>query len=510
MKKIKVLGPPGTGKTFTLLNYVRDYIKKGTPLNRIGYFAFTKKAAYNARDTFLENKEFKDVSFNLKKKDLKFFQTLHSFSFHVLGLTEDRVMQPEHYEDIGRLTNVRVKYTKYDDMESNGYLTCDSEYFQLINKSRVKDILVETEFNTNEYSRKIDYQILKHIDINLQNYKQKNNLIDYTDMINKFIKESYKSPTFDVIFIDEAQDLSPIQWKMFNILKTKTNNIFMAGDDDQAIFAWAGADVNRFINEPADNEFLDESRRVPQAVQKIANKWISRIPENKRIDKTWEPRKDKEKNIIEGHQEAIYSLDNVNLFKDNWLILARTNSKILKIEKELRDKNLYYETKNGKSHDVRLYKSILNWTRWNKGESITLPECKDIFDYLDFDFNEKSFEKKKLINIEDAGFSRGSVWFDMFTEANANEKLYIRTMLSSGEKLSLPARIKLQTIHVTKGGEAMNVILALDNTSKIRNSVANSLEKQYEEHRIFYVGATRAKQNLYLLKAKIERYGYQE
>ena len=48
MKKIKVLGPPGTGKTFTLLNYVRDYIKKGTPLNRIGYFAFTKKAAYNA------------------------------------------------------------------------------------------------------------------------------------------------------------------------------------------------------------------------------------------------------------------------------------------------------------------------------------------------------------------------------------------------------------------------------------------------------------------------------
>ena len=56
----------------------------------------------------------------------------------------------------------------------------------------------------------------------------------------------------------------------------------------------------------------------------------------------------------------------------------------------------------------------------------------------------------------------------------------------------------------------MNVILALDNTSRIRNSMANSLEKQYEEHRIFYVGATRAKQNLYLLKAKIERYGYQE
>ena len=48
----------------------------------------------------------------------------------------------------------------------------------------------------------------------------------------------------------------------------------------------------------------------------------------------------------------------------------------------------------------------------------------------------------------------------------------------------------------------------MDNTSRIRESMTNNEEKRYEEHRIFYVGATRAKQNLYLLKAKIERKGY--
>ena len=505
MKKIKVLGPPGTGKTFTLLNYVKEYIVKGTSINRIGYFAFTKKAAYNARDTFLKDKDYKD---RFIKKDLKFFQTLHSLAFHTLGLSEDRVMQPEHYEEIGRATGIRVKYTKYDDLESNGYLTCDSEYFQLINKSRVKDILVESEFNTNEYSRKIDYQTLKHIDINLQNYKQKNNLIDYTDMINSFIKESEKSPTFDVIFIDEAQDLSPIQWRMFDILKTKTKDIYMAGDDDQAIFAWAGADVNRFINEPADNKFLDESQRVPRAIQEKANEWISRIPEKKRIKKKWDPRKDKNGDIVIGRQESIYSLDNVNLSSGEWLILARTNSRIRKIGEELKAKSLYYETKKGKSYDARLYKSILSWTRWNKGELITLMECKDIFDYLDFEFNEKLFKNKELIGMEEVGFQKGVVWFDMFTRADANEKLYIRTMLSTGEKLSISARIRLQTIHSTKGEEENNVILVMDNTSKIRESTTNNNEKLYEEHRIFYVGATRAKQNLYLLKAKIERKGY--
>ena len=49
----KVVGPPGTGKTDTLLNTVKEYVDKGTPLNQIGYFAFTRKAANEARDRYL-------------------------------------------------------------------------------------------------------------------------------------------------------------------------------------------------------------------------------------------------------------------------------------------------------------------------------------------------------------------------------------------------------------------------------------------------------------------------
>ena len=44
-----VLGPPGTGKTTTLLNKVDDYLKQTDP-DKIGYFAFTKKAAEEAKD----------------------------------------------------------------------------------------------------------------------------------------------------------------------------------------------------------------------------------------------------------------------------------------------------------------------------------------------------------------------------------------------------------------------------------------------------------------------------
>ena len=100
----KILGPPGTGKTRTLLDYVDEYVKRGISLNEIGYFAFTKKAANEAKQRMLERHP------ELEKKDLKYFQTLHSLAFHTLGLSEERVMQPEHYEQIGSDLNIRVNY----------------------------------------------------------------------------------------------------------------------------------------------------------------------------------------------------------------------------------------------------------------------------------------------------------------------------------------------------------------------------------------------------------------
>ena len=81
-------------------------------------------------------------------------------------------------------------------------------------------------------------------------------------------------------------------------------------------------------------------------------------------------------------------------------------------------------------------------------------------------------------------------------------------MLQSGEELSKDPRVKLSTIHAAKGGEADNVLLILDNTKTIREAIEKSHDKEDEENRVWYVGVTRTKQNLYIMAAKKEDKGY--
>ena len=64
----------------------------------------------------------------------------------------------------------------------------------------------------------MDKRLLQIISDEVDNYKRAYGLVDFTDMIEKFIVSGL-CPKYDVAFIDEAQDLSPIQWKMFNIIK---------------------------------------------------------------------------------------------------------------------------------------------------------------------------------------------------------------------------------------------------------------------------------------------------
>jgi len=472
----KYFGPPGTGKTHKLISRAKAYIRIGTPLDSIAYFAFTKKAAKVARDRMPVDND-----------KLYYFRTIHSFAFDQLDLNTKKVMQPSDYEKIGKQLNVRVKYYDKYNKEEIFYLNNDSPYFQMIGRAMNRDITIREEYDRNEHNRKEikKFSILKNIDDNLREYKRVKEKLDFNDMINQLIDKE-DLPRFKVIFIDEAQDLSPLQWKLFDKLKEYADDIYLAGDDDQAIFAWAGADVNRFINEPAKETVLKYSKRISRAVQEQSMVPLTNIIGPRKL-KQYYPRD------YEGLSERINNLDQVDLTQGKWLIQTRTISRLNRMTKELRKRNLYYETNKGKSFKVRIYNASVNYNSWCRGIELEEKEIKDIVEFT---------------GLQQEQWDKNTNWFDAFKETDYKEREYIKHLLDNGENLDEDARIQVSTIHAAKGGEEDNIILCLDMGDKIKKAIKKSQDKHDEEHRVWYVGSTRTRNNLYKLKARLKRNEY--
>ena len=494
MKTI-VLGPPGTGKTHTLLNKVQDYLKDVDP-DKIGYFAFTKKAANEAKARAMDK-------FNYTEDDLPYFRTLHSLAFRKLGINKDQVMQRRHYEDLGRKLNLFIDYNEHDE-EETGLFTTKSDYLRLIHLAKLRDITLEQQLKLGEHNTEVSYDTLVHLKNELDRYKKEYSLVDYNDMILKFIN-SDASPKFDVVFIDEAQDLSMMQWNMAKTIWNKTNDSFIAGDDDQAIFRWAGADVDSFIALEGQYLPLTQSFRIPAKVHGVAMGIINRI--RNRIDKTWQPK------IVQGSLHRHYSADTIDMSTGEWLVLARTKYLLKDIEESLYQRGLYYTSKYRRGTEKDLHEAATAWEHLRQGQLVNFKQIESISKYM----GPKHWHKKKIKGmakesfygidqlIKDYGLQVKTVWYEAFDDAGQTKVDYLRKMRKNGEKLNEKPRIELSTIHGAKGGESQNVVLLTD----LSENTMKAYEKNPDdENRLFYVGATRTKEHLHIIRPQQDNKGY--
>ena len=493
MKTI-VLGPPGTGKTHTLLNKVDDYLKQTDP-DKVGYFAFTKKAANEAKDRAMDK-------FNLSEDDLPYFRTLHSLAFKRLGINKENVMQRRHYEDLGKKINLPLDYNDYDE-EETGLFTTKSDYLRIINLAKLRNITVDQQFNLGEHNQDVEYDKLNIIANELDRYKKEYALIDFNDMILDFVR-SDKSPKFDVVFIDEAQDLSRMQWEMVNHFNTQDS--FIAGDDDQAIFRWAGADVDSFITQTGKMLHLTQSMRIPRSVHDFAMKIIERV--SNRIHKEWKPK------TVEGSVKMYESFEDVNLSSGEWMVLTRTRHMLDAIEETLKTNGLYFENKFKKSYEKDIQEAAIDWHNLLKGHLLSYKQLENIAKYM----GPGHWHKKKMKGmvkesfygldtlIQDYGLQIKTDWFHAFDDCSNDRKEYIRAMRRNGESLKDNPRIHLSTIHSVKGGEKQNVVLLTDLTHNTNKAYEKNPD---DENRLFYVGATRAKENLHVIQPKDDYKSFQ-
>jgi hypothetical protein len=280
--------------------------------------------------------------------------------------------------------------------------------------------------------------------------------------------------------------------------------MFVAGDDDQGIYRWAGADINHFVSLPGGSEVLSQSYRVPQSVHRMADAVVQRI--RSRQQKTWEPKRE------EGFVGRTYDANTVDFGNDEWLILAQANYLLDDLCERLTSSGHYFERKGTPSLKKDVRNAISTWThlQQNPGHEISLKEALNLYDHMSTGPGSLKRGAKKMLSGADEqdlftvavlrqyfGLERAPdhTWDTALDRIADEDRAYATALLNRGINIFEKPKIKLSTIHGAKGGEAENVLLFLDLSWK----ALKEMEKNPDDaHRVLYVGMTRAKQNLIL------------
>ena len=478
------------------MNLVDQFIQQGIRPKQIGYFSFTRKAAREAATRAAEK-------FGLDaEKDLENFRTLHSYAFSRLAMSKEKMMTAENYREFGKLVGIPIKTGKYS--EDDGTFNSDNEYLTIMNTARVKRMDLLEYYDSRQNILDIERDTLYLLSEELKRYKKEKGLKDFTDLLEDFIAQETKQ-SFEALFIDEAQNLSLIQWEMVRSLWVNAKKTYIAGDDDQAIFKWAGADVDHFIalkEEVNDIKVLDQSYRIPGGpIHELSQKIISKI--DNRFDKDYKPRA--EHGILRRYSDVTQ----VNMSKGNWLVLSSANHFLDDVKDLCELQGWYYQHRGSNSVPLKLLIALNNWEKWRKGDiALGTIEIKNIYQYLGDKVlvgfrSGKTLHSDKKYLIRDCQAEHGlvttDVWYEAFDGLDTITENYIRNMRANGEQINKNPRIIMSTIHGAKGGEADKVLLMQDLTNAALETFSHDPD---ELHRLFYTGATRAKRELHVLDPK--------
>lgn len=541
-RAVAVFAGPGTGKTRTMILRILWLLqnRKGKP-SEITAVTFTNKAAAEMKERL------KKGLGNSRSLNNMQIGTFHSICLNLLK------------ERLGTclIADPRTQQILAKETISRFGLSCQPEQF-LREVSRRKNgwwegQIPETLFEGRSEAAD-DYQKL---------LKEKG-LFDYDDLLIETLKlleagEEFGSKRFSYLFVDEYQDVSPLQFQLLLKWNQRGKELFVIGDPDQSIYGFRGADANCFGNlekqfpDMAKIRLEDNYRSAPAIIRSAA----ALISHNHGDPRSWTARQNGEQLIriaeTEGDfSEAVFIAKEINRMtggidmldaaenartRDGLpirsfgeiAVLYRTRHQSAVLEKCLQKEGIPY-TIAGQEEFLSdpAVQGALAFFRYaqNPKDLQAAETCSSLLWELEGDQLAESVQKQALEAMLPKIKRKNpakilDLWIEEFGSRSHIEALkqlrsaalFYKTMPEFldamtlreegdikrlGGKTYVSDAVSLMTLHASKGLEFPAVLICGANEGKIPLETEKHTVDREEERRLFFVGMTRAKEELIL------------
>jgi DNA helicase-2/ATP-dependent DNA helicase PcrA len=561
----RLFGGPGSGKTTELLDRVEAILDKDdVGVNDILLVSYTRAAANEVRERLAERRDLNPRSLQGS------VCTMHAKAYELLDLSRNDVVgesdKKEFCEDFG------IEFE--DEYSGAGRRTArsttlgnkiiaTSQWLQRTSRDVADWYDVPFQWNDDEVRLPPD------IDPNAQegnkytptwpsdddrldvpeairgwrNYKGENDLVGFADMLER-VKQRSLLPNVDYLVIDEFQDITSLQYDVYEEWKPHMEEVLIAGDDDQVVYAWQGADPKLLLEETGDDVILDTSHRLPSEILRVVQQEVRHIDE--RQEKNLSPRKEggtveqvDSPSMLELVRNVRYTIEEHD---GTLMLLFRARYQMFRFIDEFIDEGVPFKClTDQRMWTDRLQQYVDAVEKVDNDEPITGLQARRFADMLQdsaFGTNERDDlfdaidERKEAADTDDlaeievdpdfvtdfAPFMPGPASAaDMVRKVTSFQKNSMRAYFGGDYEGMAADRVRIGTIHSAKGREADHVFVATDLTEKVVEQMAATVDGPVDgeeftsttdpvptltdnERRVFYVGMSRARERLVVME----------
>ncbi|QLG29127.1 ATP-dependent helicase [Halorarum halophilum] len=569
----RLFGGPGSGKTTALLDRVETLIEEeGAEVRDILVVSYTRAAAAEIRERLAERLDTtpRHLQGNVS--------TMHAKAYELLNLSRGDVVSESDKEEFCEDYGVEFE----DEYSGAGRRTARSttlgnkviatsqwlqrthrdvaDWYDVPFQWDVEEVRLPPEIDPNAQEGNKYTPTWPGDDDRLdvpnairawRTYKGDNDLVGFADMLER-VKQRSLIPSVDYLIIDEFQDITTLQYEVYEEWRPHVEKVLIAGDDDQVVYAWQGADPDLLLDTHVDeDEVLPNSYRLPSEILTVVNREIRHI--EKRQEKDLRPRKEG------GAVEAIESPSMLDLVRnvrhtvqqtdETIMVLFRARYQMFQFIDEFITEGIPFSCLTDQrmwtdrlTDYVRAIEAIEN------DEALTVLQARRLADILQdsaFGSNERDDLYDFLDDVEETadeddlaeiplspddvtdfvpfmpdGVSAGDMARKITSFQRKSVKAYFRGDYAKMD----PSRVRLGTIHSAKGREADHVFVNTDLTEKVVEQMAAQVRQQEievdglapgeeftkttnpvpiltdNERRVFYVGMSRARERLVLME----------